>query len=113
MKPVAYMVWAPFTGPAQFTTDPRAPSMTAQRAEYTCTPLITEHDALAAVEQARREAFEEAAKVVEHSGGFDTHVRAQLAAAIRARGATGVYTQEDLDWAKQRAEERAKRIKVE
>jgi len=54
MKPAAYMVWAPFTGPAQFTTDPRAPAMTAWRAGYTCTPLITEHDALAAVEQAQQ-----------------------------------------------------------
>jgi len=37
----------------------------------------------------------------------------RLAAKFEARGATGVYTQEGLDWAKQRAEERAKRIRVE
>ena len=37
--PVAYMIWAPFSGPAQFTTDPSAPVKTAARADYTCTPL--------------------------------------------------------------------------
>lgn len=40
-EPVAYMIWAPFSGPAQFTTDKSAPVKTAQRADYTCTPLYT------------------------------------------------------------------------
>lgn len=37
--PVAYMIWSPFSGPAQFTTDKSAPVRTAQRADYTCTLL--------------------------------------------------------------------------
>lgn len=38
-EPVAYMIWSPFSGPAQFTKDKSAPVKTAQRADYTCTPL--------------------------------------------------------------------------
>ena len=38
-EPVAWMIWAPFTGPAQFTTDRSAPLKCAQRADYECTPL--------------------------------------------------------------------------
>jgi len=38
-EPVAYMIWGPMSGPAQFTTDPSAPAKTARRADYVCTPL--------------------------------------------------------------------------
>lgn len=48
---------------------------------------VLQQDALAAIEQARREAFEEAAKICEAiSAPFGYQARSQCAAAIRARG---------------------------